>query len=156
MFLARLLISKFSSPCTNPFVIVPSAPITIGITVTFMFHSFFSSLPRCWYLSLFAFFQFYSFSIVSGGVNQYSSAFLYVVFKSLCQCVNIVFNTGKSSSSFFSWHIICQPHLWDVMLYARLLVFLFTGSFFKVLLWSTSRMVANVLRGGHSRYSSFL
>ena len=35
------LISKFSSPCTSPFVAVPRAPITIGITVTFMFHSFF-------------------------------------------------------------------------------------------------------------------
>ena len=34
------LISKSSSPCTNPLVAVPSAPITIGITITFMFHSF--------------------------------------------------------------------------------------------------------------------
>ena len=33
----RPLISKTSSFCTNP---VPSAPITIGIIVTFMFHSF--------------------------------------------------------------------------------------------------------------------
>ena len=40
----RLLISKFSS--TIPLVIVSSAPIIIGITVTFMFHSFFSCLAR--------------------------------------------------------------------------------------------------------------
>ena len=33
-------ISKSSSPFTNRFVTVPSAPITIDITVTFMFHSF--------------------------------------------------------------------------------------------------------------------
>ena len=47
------LISKFSSPFINPLGIVP---ITIGITVTFMFHSFFSSLARSIYLSLFLLF----------------------------------------------------------------------------------------------------
>ena len=40
------LIYKYSSPFTNPSEIVPSAPITNGITVTFMLHSFFSSLAR--------------------------------------------------------------------------------------------------------------
>ena len=35
-----LLISKSSTPCTNSLVTVPSARITIGITITFMFHSF--------------------------------------------------------------------------------------------------------------------
>ena len=38
--------SKSSSPLNNPLVTVPKAPITIGITVTFMFHSFFNSLAR--------------------------------------------------------------------------------------------------------------
>ena len=37
------LISKFSSSYIKPLEIVPSAPITNGITVTFMFHIFFSS-----------------------------------------------------------------------------------------------------------------
>ena len=57
-------------------------------------------------------------SIVSGSCNQSSSRILYVVFKSLYRCVNAVFNTGKSSSSFFSWHIICQRHLRNVRPYA--------------------------------------
>ena len=35
------LISKSSTPCTKPLVTVPSAPITVGITVTLMFHRFF-------------------------------------------------------------------------------------------------------------------
>ena len=36
----RPLILMSSSSCINPLVTVPSSPITIGITVTFMFHSF--------------------------------------------------------------------------------------------------------------------
>ena len=53
------LISKSSAPFTNPLMIVPRAPIAIGITITFMFHSF--SIPSAELLSLlFAFFQFYS------------------------------------------------------------------------------------------------
>ena len=36
--------SKSSSSFNNPLVIVPKAPITIGINVTFMFHIFFNSL----------------------------------------------------------------------------------------------------------------
>ena len=43
-----------SSPCTKPLVTVPSAPITISITVTFMSHNFFSSLA-----GYFTFHQFY-------------------------------------------------------------------------------------------------
>ena len=54
MVSTRPLISKSSSPYINPLVTVPKAPITIGITVTFMFHSFFSSLARSRYLSPFS------------------------------------------------------------------------------------------------------
>ena len=53
MFSTRPLVFKSSSLSTNWLVIVPSAPITISITVSFMFHSFFSSLARSCYLSLF-------------------------------------------------------------------------------------------------------
>ena len=45
---------KSSSPSTNPLVTVPRASITIGIIVTFMFHSFFNSLTRSRYLSFFS------------------------------------------------------------------------------------------------------
>ena len=53
--LARPSISNSFSSFTKPLGIVPSAPITIGITVTLMFHSFFGSLVRSKYLCLFLF-----------------------------------------------------------------------------------------------------
>ena len=46
--------SKPSSPFNNPLVTVTKAPITIGIIVTFKFHSFFNSLARSRYLSFFS------------------------------------------------------------------------------------------------------
>ena len=44
-------IFKSSSPCTYHFRILPSSQIIIGINVILMFHRFFSSLARSWYLS---------------------------------------------------------------------------------------------------------
>ena len=40
------LIFMSSNPCINPLVTILRAPVTIDITVTFMFHRFFSSLAR--------------------------------------------------------------------------------------------------------------
>ena len=54
MLHTRLLISKSSDPIINYLVTVPSAPFSVGITVTFMFLSFFSSLARSRCLSLFS------------------------------------------------------------------------------------------------------
>ena len=45
--------SKSSKPFNNPLVIVPKAPITIGIIVTSKFHIFFNSLASSRYLFLF-------------------------------------------------------------------------------------------------------
>ena len=47
------LVSMSSNPFNNPLVTALSPPITIGITVTFMFHSFFSSVAWSRYLSFF-------------------------------------------------------------------------------------------------------
>ena len=51
MIAARTSISIFTNPNTKPLGIISSAPITIDITVTFIFHSFFSSLARSKYSS---------------------------------------------------------------------------------------------------------
>ena len=48
-------ISNSSSPIIKPLAIVPSASITVGITVIFMFHNFFNSLVRPNYLFLVSF-----------------------------------------------------------------------------------------------------
>ena len=54
MVSTHYLISVSSSPFINPLVTVLRAPITIGIDVTFIFHSFFSYQARSRYLSFFS------------------------------------------------------------------------------------------------------
>ena len=68
-------------------------------------------------------------SFVSSDCNESSFVCLYIVFESFYRCVNAVFNAGKSSSSLFSWNIVCQRRLWDVMSYAWSFDFLFFGPF---------------------------
>ena len=68
--------SKSSSPFSNPLVTVPNAPITIGIIVTCMFHSFFSSLARSRYLSFFS----HSFCFILWSAGTAKSTILQVLF----------------------------------------------------------------------------
>ena len=67
---SRPFISKSSSSSsgTNHLVTVPRARITIDITVTFMFHRFFSYLARSTYLSLSSFS--FSFTLCSAGTAK--------------------------------------------------------------------------------------
>ena len=74
------VISKSFSPCTNPLVNVPRAPITIGIIVTFMFHSFFQFPSKIDVLiSLFTFFQFNSVVRRESQVHNSVSSLFFVV-----------------------------------------------------------------------------
>ena len=68
--------SKSSSPFSNPLVTVPNTPITIGIIVTCMFHSFFNSLARSRYLSFFS----HSFSFILWSAVTAKSTILQVFF----------------------------------------------------------------------------
>ena len=75
--------SKSSSPFSNPLVTVPTAPITIGIIVTCMFHSFFQFPSKVEVLiPLFTFFQFYSVVSRDSKVDYFaSSLFLLIIIK---------------------------------------------------------------------------
>ena len=75
------VISKSYSPCTNPLVTVPSAPITIGMIITFIFHIFFKFPSKVAVLiPLFAFFQFLSVVRCGNKVhNSASSLFLLLI-----------------------------------------------------------------------------
>ena len=68
--------SKSSISFSNPLVTVPNAPITIGIIVTCMFHSFFNSLARSRYLSIFS----HSFSFILCLAGTAKSTILQVLF----------------------------------------------------------------------------
>ena len=76
MVSTRLPTSKSSSPFNNPFVTLPKAPIPIGIIVTFMFHSFFNSLARSRYLSLFS----HSFSFILWSAETANLTILQIFF----------------------------------------------------------------------------
>ena len=68
--------SKSSSPFNKPLVTVPKAPITIGIIVTFMFHSFFNSLARWRYVSFFS----HSLSFILCSAGTAKSTILKILF----------------------------------------------------------------------------
>ena len=68
--------SKSSRPFANPLVTVPKAPITIGIIVTSIFHSFFKSLARLRYLSFFS----HSFSFILWSAKTAKSTILQFLF----------------------------------------------------------------------------
>ena len=75
MVSTRLPTSKSSRPFNNPLITVPKAPITIGIIVIFMFHSFFNSLARSRNLSLFS----HSFSFILWSTGTAKSTILQIL-----------------------------------------------------------------------------
>ena len=72
--------SKSSSPFCNPLVTVPNTLITVGIIVTFMFHSFFQFLARSTYLPFFS----HSFSFILWSTVTAKSTILQVLFFCCC------------------------------------------------------------------------
>ena len=67
--------SKSSSPFNNHLVSVRNAPITIGIILTFMFHSFFQFPNKVEVLILlFSFFKFYSVVNRNSKVHNFASS----------------------------------------------------------------------------------
>ena len=65
--------SMSSSPFDNPLVIVPKAPITIGIIITFMWQSFFFQFS-----SKVTLFQFYSVVSQHSKVNNFANSVSFI------------------------------------------------------------------------------
>ena len=80
MVSTRPPISKSSSPRISPLVTVPSAPIIIGIPVTFMFYSFVGSLARSRNLFFFSFISVLLCSQTERQSPQFSRFFLFFLF----------------------------------------------------------------------------
>ena len=86
MVFTRPLITKPFNPCTNPLVTVPRAPITIGITVTYMFYSLFvffwggGSSKVYVLIFFFAFFQVYPVVSRNGKVHYSAGSLFYYLF----------------------------------------------------------------------------
>ena len=75
MVSTRPLISKSSRPFNNPSMTLLRAPITIGINVIFMFHSFFQFPCKVEVLILlFTFFQFYSVVSRDSKIDNFASS----------------------------------------------------------------------------------
>ena len=92
--------SKSSRLFNNSLVTVPKAPITIGFIVTFMFHSFFNSLARSRYLSIFS--HFFSFILWSAGTTK--STILQIFFFLLL----IIINPGLLAE--IRWSVCIKSH----------------------------------------------
>ena len=74
---ARPLMYQASSPISNPVGTVSNAPITVGITVIFMFYNIFSSLTKSKCLSLFfGFFDFHTVIHRDGKINYMAGSFI--------------------------------------------------------------------------------
>ena len=76
MVSTRPLISKSSSPFSNPLVTVSKALVTIGMIVTCMFHSLFNSLAKSRYLYFFS----HSFSFIQWSAGTAKSTIFQVLF----------------------------------------------------------------------------
>ena len=76
-----ILWSTLSNPFSSllkPLGIVPSAPIIIGVTVTFMFHNFLSSVAPFNYFYLFVFFDFQSVICRDSKIDKSAGSLFFV------------------------------------------------------------------------------
>ena len=103
MVSTRPLISKSSSPCTNPLVTVLRATITIGITITFIFHSFFQ-FPSKVEVLIFLFVAFQFYSVVSWDSKVYTSA----------SSLFLLFITRSGHLDEIRWSVCISKHQWSL------------------------------------------
>ena len=108
--------SRPSSPFSNPLVTVPKAPITIGIIVTCMFHSFFLFPSKDFVvIFLFTFFQFYSLVSRDSKVHNFASSLFFFFFFFCRLLLGLVFwpRLGDPSVCQSPIGVIVKYHLSD-------------------------------------------
>ena len=119
--------SKSSSPLNNPLVTEPKATITIGIIVTFMFHSFFQFPSKVQVLIFFP----HSFSFILGSagtaVHNIASFFFYLL---------IFIRSGLLAE--IRWSVcMSKPH--NISIRVLVLLWKVWIQFFSLQLWVNSR-----------------
>ena len=105
-------ISKSSSLFINPLVTVPKIPITVGIIVTFMFHSFFISLEKSSYLSFFSFS--FNFTLLSAGTGKSTILQILIFFKIIFWSGHLTEIKWSICMSKYQRSVVC--HSWGPML----------------------------------------
>ena len=165
MVFTRPVISKSSSPCTNPLVTIPWAPITISIIITFMFHSFFISLIIFFYLLLESFSHQYELMVFHWSLSDSKSpqvsrtllSILAVLNNAVVWMVSTHPHTSKSSSLFNSplVTVLNAPITIGIIVtfmfhsffssLVRLRYLSFFSFSFSFILWSTKSTILQVL-----------
>ena len=111
--------SKSSSPFSNPLVTVPNAPITIGIIVTCMFHSFFQFSRKVGVLIfLYTFFQFYSVDSRDSKVDNFASSLFFFFFFFFFLFLLIIIRSGLLAE--IRWSLCMSKSHWNLcVLFSR-------------------------------------
>ena len=109
MISARPSISNCSTPLLNLMGTVPSSPIIVGITVTFIFHSFLSCLAKSTYLPLCMIFTQWPDGMEKSTIGQILSlSLLFLVLITRISFLDLIMGSFCISDSL---RILCIPKL---------------------------------------------
>ena len=127
MVSTRPVISMSSSPFHNPSVTIPRSSITIGINVTFMFHSSFYSLSRSRYLFFFSL----SFNFTLWSARTAKSPILQVLFLLLIMiksgCLDEIRKSVCMTKSHISLCLILRDSCWVVHIIITIIIIIIVG-----------------------------
>ena len=124
--------SKSSRPFSNPLVIVPNAPLTIGTIITFMFHSFFNSLARLRYLSFFSL----SFRFILWSAGTAKSTIIIIIIISHIHIIFIDLYTLSRPKCYIHFLLIVSsssPHSQYIIIIVIIVIFIHLCQFFAVI-----------------------
>ena len=121
MVSARPPTFKSSSLFSNHLVTVPNAPITIGIIVTCMFHSFFQFPSKVEVLILlFTFFQFYSVISRDSKIDNFASSLFLLIIKRSGLLAEIRWSVCISKSQRRLWVLFSRTDAHTICWYGQI------------------------------------